>query len=128
MTNMIKRGNSDEEMIAHDIELNDLRRERWVSNVVRGKFPLRAVLNKKYREKIENRIIDMYIDGSLTKPGLIALVEHQLILMKLGQRKIDTIPEAIRPLIQRMIDAGVQADVNKGLIDFDEMLLNEGVN
>ena len=105
-------------------ELRTIRGERWVSNVIRGKFPLRAILSTAYREQIEKKVIDAYVDKTLPKAGLIALIEHQMIMMKIRGKSIDMMPEEIRPLMQKMIDANVQVDENEGLVDFDETLLD----
>ena len=107
MDRMTVRVDTDPEMI-------EKQHQHILAEIKRGRYELRMVTNTELRNKFEAALIEDYINGALSNNGTAQLFEHQLAMLKIGERTINTIPEPLKEITKTILDHGISADTFKG--------------
>lgn len=101
-------------MVDTDPDMIKKQHIRVLQELKRGRYELRMVTNTDLRNEFEASMIEDYVNGQLSNNGTAKLFEHQLAMLKIGERSIDTIPEPLRESVRTLLINGVQLDSFKG--------------
>lgn len=78
--------------------------DRWIFDIRRGRYPMRALLDAEMRNTVEQQLLSEYDNGTLPDTGLDALIDYNRTLIAIGGRTIDNVPDSIRSIVEQAND------------------------
>lgn len=86
----------NENTVYTSIDRNSNEFKGWISNIKRGATTIYGI-DKKMRDEVSKLLIEEYNDGTIEDEARYALIDYQLILIRMNQINIaDIEPEKLR--------------------------------
>lgn len=86
----------NENTVYTSIDRNSNEFKGWISNIKRGATTIYGI-DKKMRDEVSKLLIEEYTDGTIEDEARYALIDYQLILIRMNQISISDIePEKLR--------------------------------